>query len=151
MQRRIGESDMDIKQTWYSDSKQWNQKFVWANLYCISPRKPKNASEAHPDNKMVKLGIDHYVNLMKLYITHYCPNVVIFITDVDGWFIRWKKQASFKDFVENYEEHSDNNIISATGNVGATKIIVCKRPDRRGTSYETVEEMAKYISKQIND
>lgn len=145
----VGESDPDIDKTWYCDSKQWNQRFVWANLYCISPRNPKSMDESHLDNALVKLGVNDYVNLMELYIDYYKPDVVVFITDVYGWFVRWTRLRSFKDIVENYQEDLTNNIIAATGNIGNTKILVCKRPDRRGTSHDQVKSMAEAISKQI--
>ncbi len=145
----IGESDIGINETWYNDSKQWNQRFVWANLYCISPRKPKSMDDAHPDNAMVKLGINDYVDLMELYIKHYNPDAVVFITDTAGWFVRWKRLKSFKDFVSNYTENAESNTIAATGNVGKTKILICKRPDRRGTSHQRVKEMAEVVANRI--
>lgn len=147
----LGESDSGIDETWYNDSKQWNQRFVWANLYCISPRKPKSMSEAHPDSAMVKEGISNYVDLMERYINYYDPDAVVFITDVYGWFVRWKRMKSFRDFVSNYEEDLTNDTVVATGNVGRSKVIVCKRPDKRGTSHERVKEMAKIIADQINN
>ena len=145
----VGESDKGIDTTWYSDSKQWNQRFIWANLYCIAPRSPEPGSDANPENTLVKAGIDQYVELMKLYIEYYNPDVVVFITDIGGWFVRWKRKISFKDILDTYEECDINNTIVATGTLKKSKIIVCKRPDRRGFSYEIVENMAKTISDNI--
>ena len=145
----LGESDPEIDKTFYHDGKQWNQRFVWANLYCIAPRSPESSEKAHPDNAMVKQGINEYVDLMELYVNHYKPDVVIFITDVDGWFIRWKREKSFKHLADNYQEVSNNDTIAAIGNIGESRIIVCKRPDRRGTSYETVKGMAKTVAEWI--
>ena len=147
----VGESDPEIDKTWYCDSKRWNQRFVWANLYCISPRKPSSMEEAHPDNAMVKLGINAYVDLMELYIRYYQPDVVVFITDIYGWFVRWSRLRSFRDFVENYTENLLGDTIVATGDIGKTKILVCKRPDRRGTSHQRVKEMAETVVKHIMD
>ena len=95
------------------------------------------------------IGVNDYVNLMELYIDYYNPDVVVFITDVYGWFVRWTRLRSFKDIVENYQEDLTNNIIVATGNIGNTKILVCKRPDRHGTSHDQVKSIAEAISKQI--
>lgn len=147
----LGESDSGIDETWNCDSKRWNQRFVWANLYCISPRNPASMKDAHPENAMVKLGINDYVDLMELYIHYYQPDVVVFITDVYRWFVRWSRLKSFKDFVENYNEDRLGDTIVATGNVGRTRILVCKRPDRRGTSHQRVEDMAEAVAKYIMD
>lgn len=107
--------------------------------------------DAHPENAMVKLGINDYVDLMELYIHYYQPDVVVFITDVYRWFVRWSRLKSFKDFVENYNEDRLGDTIVATGNVGRTRILVCKRPDRRGTSHQRVEDMAEAVAKYIMD
>lgn len=144
-----GESEPDIDKTWYCDPKQWNQRFVWANLYCISPRKPASVSESHPDNAMVKLGINDYVDLMELYINYYEPDIVVFITDIYGWFVRWQRLRSFKDFVSDYKENPSDDAIVATGTVGKTKVVVCKRPDRRNASYDRVKQMAEKVADQI--
>ena len=106
---------------------------------------------AHPDNAMVKLGINAYVNLMELYIRYYQPDVVVFITDIYGWFVRWSRLRSFRDFVENYTENLLGDTIVATGDIVKTKILVCKRPDRRGTSHQRVKEMAETVVKHIMD
>lgn len=147
----LGESDEGIDDTWYTDSKNWNQRFVWANLYCISPRNPKSANEAHPDNSMVKLGIENYVDLMEQYINYYKPDAVVFITDLYGWFIRWSRKKSFKDFVTEYNECTDNSTIVTTGKVNSSKIVVCKRPDRRGYTHKTAENMASDVAEWIKN
>lgn len=145
----VGESDTDIDNTWYSDSKRWNQRFVWTNLYCISPRNPTTMLDSHFDNAMTKQGINDYIDLMELYIKHYKPDVAIFITDIYGWFVRWSRLRSFKDIVNNYEETLSGDTIVATGEVGKTKIIVCKRPDKRGTSHKRVQDMAEVVAQYI--
>lgn len=90
-----------------------------------------------------------YVDLMQLYIEHYKPDVVVFITDVYGWFVKWSRQKSFKDITSNYREFVDNDVIVAKGNIGDSRIVVCKRPDRRGLTYNKVEEMAEIVAKFI--
>lgn len=145
----VGESDTGVDDTWYDDAKQWNQRFVWANLYSIAPRNPKPGTDANPHNAMIKPYVAKYVELMKLYIDYYNPDAVVFITDVDGWFIKWKREKSFKDITNNYQEVSNNDTIVATGSIGRSRIVVCRRPDRRGYSYERVREMAKVVSNWI--
>jgi len=145
----LGESDTGVDETWYTDSKKWNQRFVWANLYCIAPKNPQPGEDANPDNTLIKPNIGEYVDLMELYIKHYKPDVVIFITDLYGWFVKWSRQRSFKDIVKEFQEVTDSNAIVAHGIIGNSKIVVCKRPDRRGNSYRTVENMAREISDWI--
>ena len=41
-------------------------------------------------------------------------------------------------------------MIVAKGNIGDSRIVVCKRPDRRGLTYNKVEEMAETVAKFIN-
>mgnify|MGYP003296284551 CR=1 FL=1 len=67
----VNESGRDTDNTWYSGTDKWNQKFVWANLYCIAPRSPKHWSEANPKWKMIKPSIDEYILLMKKYMLYY--------------------------------------------------------------------------------
>lgn len=147
----IGESEKDIDATFYDDKKSWNQKFIWANLFCISPRKPKDVSESHFDKKEIKKQVECYVDLMQLYVEHYNPDVVVFITDVNGWFIPWKRKKSFKDILDegSYCEHLEQEVIVATGLIGKTRVIVCKRPDRWMYSYEKVAKKARVVSDYI--
>ena len=42
-----------------------------------------------------------------------------------------------------------NDVIVATGNIGNTKNLVCKRPNRCGTSHDQVKSMAEASSEQI--
>ena len=53
--------------------------------------------------------------------------------------------------MENYTENLLGDTIVATGDIGKTKILVCKRPDRRGTSHQRVKEMAETVVKHIMD
>ncbi|MBO5140290.1 MAG: hypothetical protein J6B76_06535 [Peptococcaceae bacterium] len=145
----LNESDKGGTETWYNDSKRWNQRFVWANLYCLAPKNPKPGEDPNPQNSLIKPCIDDYIDLMELYIKNYKPDVVIFITDIDGWFVKWKRTRSFKNIVDNYQEFTDGNVIVAEGEIGTSKIIVCKRPDRRGLSYENVKQMAQTIVDKV--
>ena len=83
---QFDESDTcsDFEKSWYEDSKKWNQRFIWANLYCIAPRNPVNGENPNPSRRMLYPCQDSYIDLMKLYITHYNPDIVIFITDLKG-------------------------------------------------------------------
>jgi hypothetical protein len=148
---QLGESDCPLDETWYTDSKHWNQKFVWANLYCIAPRHPQPGENTNPEDSMIKPKVETYVDLMKLYINFYNPDVVVFITDVPGWFVKWKKEKSFKDMLDEYKEYNDGFVV-AKGLLGKSKIIVCKRPDpiyKKGVSFEWVEEKAKEVVSEI--
>lgn len=147
----LGESDWGIDETWYTDSKKWNQKFVWANLYCIAPKKPKQGESGNPDNKLMKVGVNEYVDLVELYVNHYKPDVVVFITDISGWFVRWKTLKSFKCITQNYEEISNSETIVATGNIGESKVIVCKRPDSYKKTYANVAEMAEDVALKVRE
>lgn len=129
--------------TWYSDSRQWHEKFIWANMYCIAPKK-----EGNPTAKFVKMGMRQYVEIMRAQIDVYKPDVVI-LCPLKGYFIPWEKEPSFAEIMDSYEE-CDNGPIIGTGTLERTKIIVCKRPDMRGMSYDDVREMAQYISEYIN-
>lgn len=145
----VGESDTGINETWYHDSKQWNQRFVWANLFCIAPRNPVPGTNANPANKMIKPNISEYIDLMKLYIDYYRPDAVVFITDVYGWFVPWTRQRSFKDITDGYQHYPESQVIAATGSIGKSRIAVSKRPDRRGMSYKSVEDMARITADWI--
>lgn len=146
----VGESDQGIDETWYNDSEQWNQKFIWANLYCIAPKNPQPGEDTNPANSLIKLGINEYVDLMELYINYYQPDVVVFITDIPGWFVRWERQRSFKDITHDYSQVTTCDTIVATGTIGNSRIVVSKRPDKRGSTYASVEAMAKIIADWIN-
>lgn len=146
-----GESEPNIDKTWYNDPMNWNQRFVWANLFCIAPRNPDKKKQVpmHANDRLLKLGLLHYIDLMELYVFHYKPDVVVFITDVKGWFVPWKGKASFCDIVEEYNEDLSADVIVATGKICNSHIIVCRRPDRRGMSHECVQVMAETVSNHI--
>lgn len=130
--------------TWYSDKKNWNQKFVWSNLYNIAPRNGGN-----PEDKFIKLGMSQYTEQIRLQIEMYKPDIVIFCP-LSGYFIPWKRERSFADILDSYELCEDCSTIIGKGCVGKTQIIVCKRPDVFGLSHEDVRNMAKTISDYID-
>lgn len=145
-----GESKPDIDETWYNDPMQWNQRFVWANLFCIAPRIPdaQKGVPMHADGQLQKLGIQHYVDLINLYIAYYKPDAVVFITDLN-WFAPWKREVSFRDLVDDYCEASTQDVIAATGTINGSQIVVCKRPDKRGMTHQDVQDMARIIAEHI--
>jgi len=133
--------------TWYNDKKNWNQKFIWSNLYCIAP-----SNGGNPKNDFIKSGMSQYIELIKAQIEEYKPNVVIFCP-LSGYFTPWKRLPSFADILDSYKPYENSSTIIATGHIDQTQIIVCKRPDARGKSfknYEDVQKMAKEISDYIN-
>ena len=99
---------------------------------------------------ITKMQVDAIVNTtneeMVGYINYYKPDAVVFITDLYGWFIRWSRKKSFKDFVTEYNECIDNSTIVATGKVSSSKIVVCKRPDRRGYSSFGIPKFSGQLS-----
>ena len=143
----VGESDVPLHNTWVkgTDSKNWHQRFVWAFLYCVAPRYGGNM-----DWKMVKPNMAAYIRLMELQIKEYKPDVVVFITD-EGWFIPWKKQPSFDEMLDTYNPCNIDNVIVGKGEIANSKVIICKRPDARGKTYEDVQNMAKTIANIIKN
>jgi len=139
------ESDFPTEhETWYNDTKHWNQKFIWSNLYNIAPKNGGN-----PENKFIKAGMLHYTEMIRIQIKTYKPDVAI-VCPLKGYFIPWKRERSFADILDVYEICNAGNAIIATGMLGQTNVVVCKRPDAFGTSYEEVRNMAKDISDYIN-
>lgn len=88
---------------------------------------------------------------MKLYIEFYKPDAVIFVTDINGWLKIWNDQRSFIDIIDNYNECNINDTIIASGNLGKSKIVVCKRPDRFGLSYNDVTKMSTTVASYIQN
>ena len=141
-----GESDFPTTEdSWYKDSKNWQKKFVWSNLYKIAPRNGGN-----PDNQIIKPYMNQYTEIIKAEIEMYKPDVVIFCP-LKGAFVPWAKEKSFKDILDAYEDCDINNTIIGKGHLGSSKIIVCRRPDARGISREDVARMAKCISDYIDE
>lgn len=140
------ESDSPLtNDTWYDDSKKWNQKIVWSNLYNIAPRTTGN-----PNAGFAKMGMLEYTEIFKAQIEEYKPDVVV-CCPLSGWFVPWKREPSFDEVLDEYKKCNIDDTIIGIGKLGATDIIVCKRPDVRGKSREDVFEMAKTISKCIDE
>lgn len=141
-----GESDSPTThETWYNDTKHWNQKFVWSNLYNIAPKNGGN-----PEDKFIKLGMPQYVEMIRLQIETYRPDIAIFLP-LSGWFTPWVREQSFDKILDSYQVYDKNDTILGKGMLGKTQIIVCRRPDTWGKSQEDVRNMAKTISDYIDD
>lgn len=138
-----GLSGKSTLETWYDKKDGWNQKFVWSNLFCLAPW-----SGGNPDGKLIRKGMKHFTEIIKAQVEMYKPDVVIFCP-LSGYFDYAVNKLSFRSIVEGYTRCGDDTII-ATGKIGNTNVIVCKRPDRWGTSYKRVQEMANTISDHIN-
>ena len=134
------------EKSWYEDAKSWNEKIVWTNLYNVAPRDGGN-----PEDKMIKPCMEQYVEMLRLQLEQYKPDVVI-ICPLKGYFIPWKRQKSFDEiFVKNNDlESRTSDTIIWSGKLGSTEAIVCKRPDKPGMSYEDVDNMSKEIVEYIN-
>lgn len=139
----LGESDGPISEdSWYRDSKKWNEKIVWTNLYNVAPREGGN-----PHDQMIKPSMEQYVEMFRLQIEEYKPNIVI-VCPLSGYFVPCEK--SFDEVLDDYHEwEEDNRVIIASGKLGNSEVILCRRPDRRGISKEGVSKMAEEISKYI--
>lgn len=134
----IPENDGEITcKEWYHDTKRWSQRIVWSNLYCIAPQNGGN-----PRYCFLRNSMDQYTELMKLQIEEYRPDLVIFCP-LSAYFTLWEK--TFACILKDYKEVKDNKTILGKGFIGDTQIIVIRRPDRIGNSYEDVREMAKEI------
>ena len=131
-------------ETWYNDTKKWNQKIIWSNLYNIAPRTGGN-----PENDFIKNGMIQYTEMIKIQIETYKPDIVIFCP-LSGYFTPWKRIRSFDEILDSYESCDINNTIIGRGKLSKSQIIVCKRPDRWGKSHDDVREMAKVISDYID-
>ena len=98
----------------------------------------------------MKSSIKTYIELIKLYIEYYKPKNVVFITDLDWFGIdKGNPQDSFLgifDPEDNYTTEGLCSPIVLEGNAGNSKVIVCKRPDYFGASYDKVENMASVVA-----
>lgn len=130
--------------TWYNDSKEWNRKFIWSNLYNIAPR-----SGGNPADKFIKMGMFQYTEMIKIQIETYKPDIVV-CCPLSGWFTPWKKERTFDEVLDYYEVCNDNDTIIGKGKLGDSHVVVCKRPDAWGKCYDDVLNMAKTISDYIN-
>ena len=139
------ESDSPTDKTWYHDSKEWQKKFVWTNLFNIAPRNGGN-----PDNDLIKPFMAQYTEMIKTQIEEYQPDIAIFCP-LSGYFAPWVREPSFAKVIDHYQECNIDETIIGQGHSGKTEIIVCKRPDARGISREKVNNMARCISDYIND
>lgn len=122
----------------YNGESEWNEKFVWSNLYKISPRKGGN-----PSWRFNKKLIPTYVEIIKKEIEMCKPSHIVFITDIN-YLKPYEKENMRFDEKLNIREINDPDFkyIVAKGEYCGAKIIVCKRPERRPTDI-MVEEIQK--------
>ncbi len=131
---------------WYDDAidSEWNQKFIWSNLFKVAPY-----SGGNPDIATKKAQVNPCVDIIKAELDLYKPNLALFVTDNDGWFIPWRRYKELKSFAKiatsEYELINNNAYIVGKAKYNDTIIIVCKRPDRRGASIDFAKEMAAEI------
>jgi len=126
--------------SWYTDEQHWNQRILWSNLYKVAPRNGNN-----PEWQLIKPQMQTYIDIVKEEIEVHKPEHILFVTDWN-YFAPWKREPSFaEDFnIHLTQENYGSNVV-AKGIFNNRKMIVCKRPDIRGTSYQNVAEMAKKI------
>ena len=68
-----------------------NCNIVWSNLYKVSPSRNGN-----PSGKLIKLQFDSCVNILKMEIEHYKPEIIIFLTS-------YQKQWWAKPFLDRLQ------------------------------------------------
>lgn len=129
---------------WYQDDKKWNQRFVWTNLYSIAP-----TEGGYPSDPFIKNLMEQLVDSLKIQIEIYEPDIII-MCPLSGYVDPWKRLPSFGKAL-GIVECCENDVIKGKGTYKNSKIIVVKRPDVHGTSYETVNKMAKVISDYIDN
>lgn len=129
----------DANDNWYDSSKnnQWNEKIVWSNLYKISPR-----FEGNPPWKIMIQNIEEYIEILRMEIEEYNPDRILFVTDNNYLEPDTNKSSFIKAF--NIQKCDKGDIVGE-GEYNGKKIIVCRRPDRRGMSNETIRRMAQDI------
>ncbi|MDD3595216.1 hypothetical protein [Sulfuricurvum sp.] len=113
-----------IKHT--NDSSNWASQIVWSNLYKVSP-----VAKGNPSESLKKLQLKQCIELLKLEIDYYNPDIILFITD--NWF------KEFSD-IFNQKIHAEKNMFSIS-EIAQKTVIVAPRP-------ETIKE--REWLKQIN-
>jgi len=75
---------------------------------------------------------------------------VLFITGA-GYFLPWKRQPSFhKEFGFDDIIDTKHSCIQGSTIYNGIHMVLCKRPDVRGTSYDDVRKMAKEIKEAFD-
>lgn len=134
----LGESEKGSD--WYEDTMNWNQKFVWSNLYKVSPRHSDN-----PDWKLIKPQMREYIDIISEELELYHPKRVLFVTGA-GYFLPWKKQPSFfKEFEFDNLIEDKTSCVQGSVIYDGIHMVLCKRPDAWGTSYDDIRKMAEEI------
>lgn len=135
----------EANEHWYDSSinNGWNEKIVWSNLYKISPKVSGN-----PPWKIMGLNIEEYIDILKKEIEAYQPERILFVTD-NNYLVPDEKKSSFLSAFD-IKEYNGGEVVG-TGIYGCKKIVVCKRPDRRGMSNDKIREMAKEIKKAFEN
>lgn len=96
------------------DSSMWASNIVWSNLYKVSP-----VARGNPSDKLKELQLDQCVELLKLEIDFYNPDIVLFITDT--WFNKFSEVFDQKISVDKNQ--------FAIFELGQRKIIIAPRPE----------------------
>lgn len=136
----IAFDEEDPSDCFYYHEKNWHQKIVWSNLYKISPKDYGN-----PNSQQIKMQIDICVNILKAEIQFYQPEFILFVTD--HWYMCPFEDGKiyFHEFADTKKSDDDTINIVGQSNYGDAKVIVCKRPDRRGMSNDKIRNMAHEI------
>ncbi len=134
---QYGESDIG---NWYDDSKGWNQRIFWSNLYKVAPR-----STGNPDWQLIKKIMAPSIEIFLEEIHKYSPKRILLVTDMN-YLEPWKREPSFAKVLGLSKENAENyKYVVACGKYGESKIVVCKRPDVRGMSDDMISDMAVEI------
>lgn len=99
----------------------WFENIVWTNLYTISPAHRGNA-----EGKLQDIQLEISKDLLLQQIHFYKPTHILFMTDWDWWFER------FKDIFPGVEKVGDSSVDDVVGKglFNGSKVVVTVRPDR---------------------
>ena len=113
----------------YNGEKDWNEKFVWSNLYKVSPRRGGN-----PSWRFIKNKIPTYINIIKKEIETCNTSHILFITDMN-WLNPYEQENLRFGNALNIEEIQGNSYkyVVGKGQYNGAKIVVCVRPEGRPT------------------
>lgn len=123
----------------------WYQRILWSNLYKVSPRTAGN-----PDWALIKPFMEDYIEIIKREIELYRPKRALFVTGL-AYFDPWKRRPSFvRDMLGTSWNPKGGKYIVGGGQYLDTSVLVCTRPDRRGTSNADIERMAEEIKREFD-
>lgn len=126
----------------------WSDYVAWSNLYKVSPMKSGN-----PNNKLIKMTIDHCVNILRQEISYLRPTHIVFVTGSWWYEPEGIDENAFKNITgigiseeESKDKNKEDTIILGRGISEnfhfKPKIVITKRPDReKGTIKDKADQI----------